>query len=129
MKLLTAAQRQRLIGNGTDDADHAPEVKWFQPGGPAVWLVSALNPENPDIAFCLADLGMGCPELGTVLISEIEAVRNRFGPVIERDPHFRGQHPIGVYADAAYAAGQIVEWGPALDAADRRRRARIAETA
>ena len=128
MKLLTKALRERLLGNGADRADHVPQVKWFYPAGAATWLVSELDPEDPDIAHCLADLGMGCPEIGSVRLSELEAFRGRWGLGIERDLHFQGKHPLSVYAEAARAAGRIVEYGPELDAAVERDKAAIAAT-
>ena len=42
---------------------------------------------------------------------------------IERDLYFRPRRAIGVYAEAARAAGRIVESGPELDAAAGRSRA------
>ena len=74
MKLLTEAQRTKLLANGTRrGADHAPVVKWFNPCGAGTWLLSELDPEYPDeCGFGLADLGFGTPGLG-----------------IERDIHFQ----------------------------------------
>ena len=67
MELVTArtpgeAARQRK----KRDCDHVPVVRWFNPAGAGTWLASELDPEDPDIAHCLADLGMGCPEIGSV---------------------------------------------------------------
>ena len=126
MKLLTKRQRERLLKNGARPGDHAPEAKWFNPTGAATWLVSELDPEDPDIAHCLADLGMGHPEIGSVRVSELEAFRGRFGLGIERDRHFRPKYGLRVYAEAARAAGHIVERGPELDAAAERRAAPLA---
>ena len=42
---------------------------------------------------------------------------------IERDLYFRPKFAIGVYAEAARAAGRIVEFGPELDTAAERSRA------
>ena len=126
MKLLTKKQRERLLRNGARRGDHAPHVKWFYPAGAATWLVSELDPEDPDVAHCLADLGMGHPEIGSVRISELEAFRGRFGLGIERDLHFVGRHRLSIYAEAARAAGHIVERGPELDAAAERRNATAA---
>ena len=122
MKLLTKALRQKLLANGAKRADHRPVVKWFYPCGAATWLASELDPEDPDIAHCLADLGMGHPEIGSVRISELAAFRGRFGLGIERDLHFRPKHALSIYAKAARAAGRIVEYGPELDAAAARRK-------
>ena len=121
MKLLTKALRAKLLANGArPGADHKPPLKLFNPTGSATWLVSELDPEDPDIAHCLADLGMGHPEIGSVRISELAAFRGRFGLGIERDLHFRPKHAMSTYAEAARAAGRIVERGPELDAANRR---------
>ena len=118
MKLLTKALREKLLANGRNrHLDHRPACKWFHPCGAATWLVSELDPEDPDIAHCLADLGMGHPEIGSIRISELAAFRGRFGLGIERDLHFRPKHAMSIYAEAARAAGRIVEHGPELDAA------------
>ena len=67
MELVTAELREKLLANGRiRDCDHVPVVRWFNPAGAGTWLVSELDPEDPDIAHCLADLGMGCPEIGSV---------------------------------------------------------------
>ena len=50
--------------------------------------LTEIDPEDPDIAFGLCDLGMGCPELGSVSLSELESVRGKLGLPIERDLHF-----------------------------------------
>jgi hypothetical protein len=50
---------------------------------------------------------MGCPELGSVRISELEAVRGRLGLPIERDRHFRAEKPLSAYADLARQNGRI----------------------
>ena len=123
MELLTETQRERLLENGRNrDGSHPPVVKLFDPTGAAAWLVSELAPEEPDVAFGLADLGFGSPELGSFRISELQSVRGPFGFGIERDLHFRAAHPLTVYAQAARAAGRIVEFGSELKAAASRRR-------
>ena len=117
MKLLTKSIRDRLIANGElyerarslgDDIDVMPVVKLFTPWGACTWLLSELDPTNPDIAFGLCDLGMGCPELGAVSISELESIRGPFGLRIERDIHWTPVKTINAYAADADAAGRIV---------------------
>ena len=44
---------------------------------------------------------MGCPELGSVRISEIEAVRGPLGLRIDRDRHFKAVKTLSQYADDA----------------------------
>ena len=123
MKLFTEKQRAVLLANGAEiDVDHMPVVKLFNPCGAGTWLLSELDPEYPDeCAFGLADLGFGTPELGSVGLTELSAYRGPFGLGIERDIHFTGKYPLSVYAEAARAAGHIVESGPELEAAARSR--------
>ena len=87
-----------------------------RPGSSPRWI-----PRDYDRLFALCDLGFGFPELGHLSLSEARAVRGPLGLGIERDLHFTGRHPLSVYAEAARAAGRIVESGPELDAAARRR--------
>ena len=118
MMLLTKKHRERLLRNGRNrDQDHAPVVKFFNPCGAATWLFNELDPEDGDTLFGLADLGFGTPELGYSSLSEIAAIRVRWGLGIERDRHFHAKYPMSVYTKAARAAGRIVEYGPELDAA------------
>ena len=122
MELVTPELREKLLANGRfRDCDHVPVVRWFNPAGAGTWLVSELDPEDPDIAHCLADLGMGCPEIGSVRVSELEAFQGPFGLGIERDLWFNARGvPLSTYAEAARRAGHIVEFGPEIDAAAAR---------
>lgn len=117
MKLLTKSIREQLLrngrlqaeclANGDDDADFIPVVKLFTPDANCTWLLTELDPEEPDIAFGLCDLGFGCPELGSVRISEIDSIRGRLGLPVERDLHFHPDKTISVYAEEARARGHI----------------------
>ena len=118
MKLLTKELRDRLLANGREQAkvkgtkaekDFWPVVKLFYPAGAATWLLTEIDPEDQDVAWGLADLGMGFPEFGTVRISEIQDFRGPFGIHIERDKFFEAKAPISRYIDAAHEAGHIVE--------------------
>jgi|HubBroStandDraft_1064217.scaffolds.fasta_scaffold42267_2 hypothetical protein len=62
---------QELRGT-ENEPDFLPVVKLFMPECGFVWLLTEVDPEQPDIAFGLSDLGMGCPELDSVSLSEIE---------------------------------------------------------
>ena len=122
MKLLTKEQRARMLANGKANAerladpenvdgkaeDFRPVVKLFNPCGAATWLLTELDPEDPDIAFGLCDLGMGCPELGSVRLSELESVKLMGGALgIERDIHFEAEKSLSAYADEARQLGRI----------------------
>ena len=98
----------------------SPWSKWFNACGAGTWLLSELDPEYPDeCGFGLADLGFGTPELGSVGLLELTEYRGPFGLGIERDIHFTAHYSLSIYADAARAAGHIVESGPELEAAAR----------
>jgi hypothetical protein len=111
--LLTAAQRHAMLANGRESArnphhDPCPVVKLFTPDAGATWLLAELAPDEPDIAFGLCDLGSGCPELGSVRLSEIASVRGGLGLPVKRDRWFSGEKPLSAYAAEARRAGRIV---------------------
>ena len=124
MKLLTDTIRQQLLRNGQlrrtlaqdgkTGLDFIPVVKLFTPDAGCTWLLTELDPDAPDIAFGLCDLSMGFPELGSVRISEIAAVRGVLGLPVERDLHFAATHTLSVYARAARNAEAITECPQAL---------------
>lgn len=116
MKLITKEIERRLLANGrAPDEDHQPVVKFFDPCGAATWLMTQMDPDEPDILFGLADLGLGCAEFGTVRLSELESVKGRLGLGIERDLYFEARYPLSVYAEAARLAGAIVTATRLLD--------------
>lgn len=110
--LITPEQHALLLANGAEFERHeafdpAPVVKLFTPDAGATWLLASIDPECPDIAFGLCDLGMGCPEIGSVRLSEIASTRGALGLKVERDLHFVGKKPLGAYAEDARRAGAI----------------------
>ena len=123
MKLVTAKQREQLIRNGKNpDADQMPVLKIFNPAGSATWLITQMDPEEPDIMFGLCDLGQDCAELGSVRLSELESIETavkfqRNGQTVtsktkmklERDLHFKPKHPLSVYSEAAWKKRGITE--------------------
>ena len=80
-------------------------MKLFTPDANATWLLTELDPTDPDCAFGLCDLGLGAPELGYVLLSELAALRGPLGLSVERDRYFVADRPLSAYAFAALAAG------------------------
>ncbi|MBP0617820.1 DUF2958 domain-containing protein [Jiella mangrovi] len=113
MKLITNAQRERMLKNGRltaqgETIDPHPVVKLFTPNGAATWLLTELDPSQPDVAFGLCDLGVGCPELGYVSLAELASVRGRLGLAVERDLHFQADKPLSAYTAAALKAEAIV---------------------
>lgn len=113
MQLLTDALRAQLLANGMrsargEDIDPYPVVKLFTPDAGATWLLTELDPNDPDLAFGLCDLGLGHPELGYVRLSEIETLRGALMLPVERDTSFHATLPLSAYADAARNAERIV---------------------
>jgi len=112
MKLFTHAQRQQLLRNGQAsrerDIDPTPVVKLFTPDASATWLLTELDPDDPDRAFGLCDLGMGSPELGYVSLAELVAVRGPMGLPVERDLYFTADGPLSGYAGKARLTGRVI---------------------
>jgi hypothetical protein len=105
--LLANGHRQQAVKGTSREIAFEPVVKLFTPDAAPTWLLTELDPADPDLAFGLCDLGLGSPELGYVRISELERVRGRFGLPVERDRHFRADRTLNAYADAARRNGAI----------------------
>ena len=96
---------RRIEADGNDDLE--PVVKLFTPDAGCTWLLVSIEPDDPDIAYGLCDLGLGCAEIGSVRISEIESIRGAVGLPPERDLHFEAEGKLGWYADRARVSGSI----------------------
>ena len=116
MQLLDPASLAQLLANGNAqkplkgterEIDFRPVVKLFAPDGGATWLLTEIDPDAPEIAFGLCDLGLGAPELGYVDLADLRRARGRLGLPIERDRYFRPDKTLSAYADAARRAGRI----------------------
>jgi hypothetical protein len=107
--LLTDADLDQLLANAlARDVDQHPVVKLFAPDANATWLISEIDPDDPDRLFGLCDLGIGSPELGYVSLAELKAVRGPRGLPIERDRHFISSMPLSRYADEARIKRRII---------------------
>jgi hypothetical protein len=110
--LLTTAIRRQLLQNGhksrsQPNFDPVPVAKLFTPDASATWLLTELNPDNPDLAFGLCDLGLGSPELGYVSLAEIARIRGRLRLPVERDRWFCTAEPLSVHLQRARQSGRI----------------------
>jgi hypothetical protein len=115
MLKLSDAARAALLANGRlqreaegRSVDFVPVLKLFTADAAATWLLTEIDPDNPDIAFGLVDLGLGCPELGYVSLAELGELRGRLGLSVEVDRYFRTDRPLSAYAAAAREAGRII---------------------
>jgi len=115
MELITREQFALLLLNGEaqqadpDNYDPIPLVKLFNPVGAGTWLLTSVDPEDPDTAYGLCDLGMGSPEIGPVSIEELTNFKGPLQLGIERDLHWVGDKTLGKYAQEARAIGNIVD--------------------
>jgi hypothetical protein len=112
MALLTEQQRAQMLENGRvnagreDGEDFPPVVRLFCPWSHAIWLLTELDPEDPDIAFGLCDPGLGLPELGSVRLSEMASIEGPSGQRIQRDDSFTPQRKLSTYARLARIASR-----------------------
>lgn len=128
MNLLNPEIRAALLANmlarrnaqaqGEREPDPVPVVRFFNPLGAATWLATELDED--DILFGLADLGLGCLELGSFSLRELQSLRLPFGLGIERDILFDTALSISAYVAAARQAGSIL----GAEAAEGTRRGR-----
>ena len=89
MMLLTKANRKALPPLYSQDGlgeDAIAYVKFFDPTGAATWYATEFD--GVETFFGLADLGIGFRELGYFSLSELQAIKGRFGLGIERDRYW-----------------------------------------
>lgn len=110
-QLLDNAKRQDAVRGTDQELDFEPVIKLFTPDSAATWLITEAEEDETYgyILFGLADLGMGTPELGTVGLSELQALRGHLGLAVERDRYWTPRGPLSAYVGAALSAGRIVE--------------------
>lgn len=102
-----AVLREMHLARERPEPDPVPVVKLFNPCGAATWLATELDRDG-DTLFGLADLGFGCPELGSFSLRELTSVRLPFGLRIERDEGFASDQPLSRWAERARALGSII---------------------
>lgn len=111
MKLLTLEQHKTLLRNGSPantGSNHFPVARLALPSLGCTWLLTEIDPETPHEAFGLCDLGMGCPEYGTVSFEDLYNFRSHNGHFVGLDLNFQAKFPVSVYARAAMQTGKIM---------------------
>lgn len=113
MSLITNEHHKLMLRNGrfntyrreqgAFEIDFKPVVKLHVPGTSCLWLLAEIDPDNPDTAYGLCDLGSGQPELGYVSLFELSSLRD-----IARDEAFVAMQSLGAYAEVARLHGRIV---------------------
>ena len=103
---LVANHKEQLPLKGTrNERDFEPVCKLFLPWTSGTWLLTELDDEY--IAFGLADLGMGEPELGYISLDEIYDIVGPGGLRVERDIHWKATKPLSAYASESRQLGRI----------------------
>ena len=106
MKLITK-DIKRLCASNLKKPEEArrPYLKLFNAFGQGTWLISEINEDGTMFGLC--DLGMGCPELGYVALSEMTEMRMGSVPMIERDQYWAPEKTLMQYYEDARVAGGI----------------------
>lgn len=105
--------KAKLLANGElakaqPDFDPVPVLKLFAPWDQRTWLISEMSPDNQGILFGLVDLGVGEPEVGMIILSEISAIEGLGGLRVEVDRYFKPNRTLNAYASDAAIAGEYV---------------------
>ena len=108
-QLLANGRARLAAGDDEDPPPLRPVVKFFTPDADATWLISEMDPDEPDLLFGLCDLGLGFPEIGYASRRELESVRGTLGLPVERDLCWEARVSLMEYAGAAMRAGRIVQ--------------------
>lgn len=76
--------------NGVKDKpDLQARWKFFDPAGAATWYIGEVEDLGDDLRmFGWCDMGLGFPELGYVMLSEMASIQGPLGLGIERDIFF-----------------------------------------
>jgi hypothetical protein len=111
--MIPAALREALLANGRRTAagetiDPYPIVKIFALDSYAIWLLTEIDPDDPDRAYGLCDPGLGHPELGYVSLRALESHLGRLGLPLRVDRRFLARKRISEYAADARVLGRIV---------------------
>lgn len=81
-----------------------PVVKLFTPDANAAWLLTEVDPDDPDLAYGVCDLGLGAPKLEYFRLSDLVALP---GQSVQCDITFAADRPLSAYLRDAQALGAI----------------------
>lgn len=87
---------------------HLPVVKLHLQGKCCAWLLSEIDPCNPQLAFGLSDNGLGAPQLGYINLPELLATRSAEGFKITNDLYFQASKTLEEYASEAKIYRKII---------------------
>ncbi len=103
-KLEENGRRQHAVKSTESKIDFAPLARLYTPLADAVWLLTEIDPKNPDRAFGLHNTGKGNAELCYVSLNELE---RRFAQLsVRRDKGFQTDELLSELARKAGVVGQ-----------------------
>ena len=107
MEFITAEQHRKLLHNGeTELEDPQPVAMLHIPNTPAVWLLTSVFPEQPDIAYGLVMSETQKPEMSCVWLYDLFK-NNEPGREVVPEPEFVPQFPISFYKDWVERKGEL----------------------
>ncbi len=113
MSLVPAELMEPLTRNGHHHGlDFTPLLKldmWVANGQAISWLVSELDPQNPNRAYGLSSKWVGEVTEGHFDLAELEHAADIFGLHIVPDENFIPRHPLSVYREAAREQGWLTD--------------------
>lgn len=108
MELVTKQIRKELNANWANNLecegamDFKPVVKYFMPFGAGKWLITEMD-DDEERMFGLCDLGFGTPEMGYVMLNDLESLK----PNLERDYYFKPNKTLLEYWKESTEKGYI----------------------
>lgn len=87
MELITPELEKELRAANKGSGSEKIRAKLFNPVGAATWLLTSMDADG-DTLWCVADLGLGFVEYGTVSLNELKNLVLPLGMSIERDLYF-----------------------------------------
>ena len=117
MSLITRQQRQQLLANGRAGRearrgglafDPFPVVQLVSQDEWPRWLLSEIDPQNPDRAFGICDLGDAPPQLGTVSLRGVGVLKAVLGIDVRQPRGFIADLSVSEYLECLRVHGRII---------------------
>ncbi|GAA3913589.1 DUF2958 domain-containing protein [Chitinophaga oryziterrae] len=110
--LFTNTQYQQLLQNGSNKIkrwDLHPVAKLTMPGHAFSWLLTDIDPQDPNVGYGLYIEFDGFIAYGSVDLKELLTIKDEMGFGIENDPSFNAKFSLEVYKSAHWWHGHLVE--------------------
>lgn len=108
-KLLANGRKQQEALQTGEEIDFVPVVRLMDRDTGCCWLLTELDPENPEIAYALSDYQNGNAELEELSLTELQAACRGTAFGIEIDTEWTPAGTLSAYVAAAKVTGYIEE--------------------